>query len=381
MNHPAIEQATSHHSTTATEQPPIRVLVIDDSALYRKIVSTALKNIPNVELVGTAPNGKIGLQKIESLQPDFITLDLEMPDMNGIDVLCQLKKQSSNKKQHVLMVSAFTSEGAAATLEALENGAFDFVVKPSGKSLAENAQQLCDNLAQKIKTLQAKLAVRATQQNRFQEKLPTSQRPTAITPPNKKPVSYYDVITIGISTGGPNALQKLIPALPKSLPIPVLIVQHMPPIFTKSLADSLNRKSELTVSEAIDEQPVRPGEVLIAPGGKQMKVVRHANQAVIQITNDPPENSCQPSADYLFRSAVETYGGHVLGVIMTGMGHDGTKGCRQIRQAGGRILAQNEESCVVYGMPRHPVEEGIAGAPIPLTLIANQIKLLSNRRN
>ena len=184
------------------------------------------------------------------------------------------------------------------------------------------------------------------------------------------------VVALGISTGGPKALTEMVPQLPANLPVPLLIVQHMPPVFTKSLADDLNNRTQLTVREAIDGQPIRAGEVWIAPGGRQMKVERENAQIVLRITDDPPENSCRPSVDYLFRSVAEVYGGRAVGVIMTGMGSDGSLGCRRLKHCGASIIAQDAATCVVFGMPREPIEKGIADVVAPLGQIAAEITRL-----
>jgi two-component system chemotaxis response regulator CheB len=188
-----------------------------------------------------------------------------------------------------------------------------------------------------------------------------------------------ELVVVGISTGGPQALNRMLPQFEADLPVPVLIVQHMPPVFTKSLAKDLDKRCSLTVSEAVDGQPVSAGHILIAPGGKQMKVVREGEEATVRITNDPPENSCRPSVDYLFRSVTRAYGSNAVGVIMTGMGNDGAQGCRQLKQRGAAIIAQDEASCVVFGMPREPILEGIVDVVAPLDEIATEIVRLVGR--
>ncbi len=360
----------------------VRVLVVDDSALYRKVVTASLKAIPNVEVIGSAPDGAICLQKVEHLKPDLITLDLELPDMNGLEILQKLKE--SNSKVLSIIVSAFTREGGDTTLEALERGAIDFVTKPSGGTPAENAQTLCNDLATKIGafTHLFEKNTNVAHPIKKEAKTKTVQDTTKRVVKTTKNIEPCEVVVIGISTGGPEALKKVVPHLPKDFPVPVLIVQHMPPIFTQSLAKSLNTQSELQVREAVNRQVIKPGEVWIAPGGKQMKVVRRDDQVLIKITDDPPILSCKPSVDYLFKSITQVYGPRSLGVIMTGMGHDGTDGCRDIKRAGGTIVAQNEDSCVVFGMPRIPIKEGLADATVPVTRIAKRIcELVGYKRN
>ena len=355
----------------------IRVLVVDDTIVYRKIVGDVLKKIPGVEVVGTANNGKIALSKIASLKPDLITLDIEMPEVNGIEVLQALKDRPNAPV--IIMLSTLTQQGSEMTIKALELGAFDFIAKPSDGRMAENIQKVQAALSPIVETIKRQKSAR----QRIHEKIKTG--PDKITDLEKpagtvihpdaiiRPKS--EIIGIGISTGGPNALGVVIPSLPAGLKVPVLIVQHMPPLFTASLANSLNRKSNLLIKEAEDGEPIEPGKVLIAPGGKQMKIVIAADGITrkIKITDDPPENSCKPSVDYLFRSIAQHYEGRCTGVIMTGMGSDGTKGLVLMNQYNAVIIAQNEETCTVYGMPKEPVEKGIADIVAPLEKIADEI--------
>lgn len=367
----------------------LRVLVVDDSALYRKIVGQALSGIPGVEVVGTAPDGKIALQKIDHLHPDLLTLDLEMPGLGGLDVLRELRQQSS--AVGAIMVSAFTGQGAQATVSALQLGAFDFVLKPAGPDPAANAARLRDDLAGKI---EAFARTRAIQQILRQPAVPAPAATAVAASPADDALGIADrlhriaarpvrvrAVAIGISTGGPRALGDMLPQLPADLAAPVLIVQHMPPLFTRSLAEDLNRRCPLRVREAADQQPVVPGEILIAPGGRQMKVEEAAGGICIRITDDPPEHSCRPSVDYLFRSIAAVYGGESLGVIMTGMGNDGTQGCRLLKQKGASIIAQDAASCVVFGMPKEPIEQGIADVVAPLDKIAAEIVRLAGKRS
>ncbi len=377
----------------------IRVLVVDDTVTYRKIVSDVLATIPGIEVVGTAANGKIALTKIDQLRPDMMTLDMEMPDMDGLDVLRQLKQTGSDVG--ALILSGSSVHDAETTVLALELGAFDFVTKPVGAAPDENVRILREKLRPKIEAFARTSHVRRILRGHEPEQegtgpicakhaLGRSGKLAASCPPstNENDVARRmrrivdtgagraEVIAVGISTGGPQALNGMLPQLPADLPVPVLIVQHMPPVFTKSLADDLNRHCALTVSEAVDGQSVLPSHVLIAPGGKQMKVIREGALSTISITDDPPENSCRPSVDYLFRSVARAYGPNAVGVIMTGMGNDGAQGCRQMKQRGAAIIAQDEASCVVYGMPRRPIEEDIADVVAPLGRIAEEITRL-----
>lgn len=354
----------------------IKALVVDDTIVYRKIVGDVLKEIPGVDVIGTANNGKIALSKIASLKPDLITLDIEMPEVNGIEVLQTLREQPHPPA--VIMLSTLTQQGSEMTIKALELGAFDFVAKPDQGTMAENMQKVRNAILPIIAALRRQKETKLKIRERIRTGSIASKEVPSIPPvpaQRKSLLRSSEVIGIGISTGGPNALTKLIPMLPADLKAPVLIVQHMPPMFTASLANSLNNKSPLEVKEAENGELITPGKVLIAPGGKQMKVIAAADglSRKIKITDDPPENSCKPSVDYLFRSIAQHYVGRSTGVIMTGMGSDGSKGLAQMKKNGSVVIAQDEESCTVYGMPKEPVESGIADIVVPLEKIAEEI--------
>lgn len=357
----------------------LKALVVDDTIVYRKIVSDVLKEIPGVEVIGTANNGKIALSKITSLKPDLITLDIEMPEVSGIEVLQEL--QNTPDAPTVVMLSTLTQQGSEMTIKALELGAFDFVAKPSEGKMAENTTKVKDALSPIIETLkrqkQTKQKIISRLKTGAAKKTSPVLKKEQPKPKFKPPLirSKAEIIGIGISTGGPNALTKMIPMLPGNLKVPVLIVQHMPPMFTASLANSLNNKSKLEVVEAKNGDTIEAGKVFIAPGGKQMKIVAGSDGITrkIKITDDPPENSCKPSVDYLFRSIAQHYVGRSTGVIMTGMGSDGSKGLVKMKQNGGLIIAQDKESCTVFGMPREPTETGVADVIAPLDKIAEEI--------
>jgi two-component system chemotaxis response regulator CheB len=360
----------------------LRVLVVDDTVIYRKIVSMVLADLPYVEVVGTAPHGRIALQKIEQLRPDLLTLDLEMPEMDGLAVLRELR--SRNIATAAIMLSAFTTQGAQFTVEALELGAFDFVLKPTGSDAATNEAKLRRELTNKLEAFsrtrigraasqRSSAAPRPARETAHRAEVPFSAAPRAV------PAATVNVVAIGISTGGPVALSRMLPQLPADLSVPVLVVQHMPPIFTRSLAEDLNKRCRLNVVEAVDGQFIQAGNVLIAPGGQQMKVESAQGQVRVRITNDPPENSCRPAVDYLLRSVAAVYGETALAIIMTGMGSDGAAGCRHIKEHRGTVLAQEAASCVVYGMPREVAERGIADALVPLEEIAPTIVRMTNK--
>ena len=354
----------------------LKAIVVDDTIVYRKIVSDVLKEIPGVDVVAAAHNGKIALSKISTLKPDFITLDIEMPEVNGIEVLQALKDQPNPPV--VIMLSTLTHEGGEMTMKALELGAFDFVPKPDKGTMAENLLKVKKAILPIID------ALKRQKRTNFQPRLSSgttavpksvANKPSLAKPQRAIRKSKSEVIGIGISTGGPNALIKMIPMLPEDLKAAVLIVQHMPPMFTASLAKSLNNKSKIEVKEAENGDAIEPGKILIAPGGKQMKIVAGADGITrkIKITDDPPENSCKPSVDYLFRSIAQHYVGRSTGVIMTGMGSDGSKGLVQMKNNGSTVIAQDEATCTVYGMPKEPAESGTADIVVPLEKIAREI--------
>ncbi|MEM8866013.1 MAG: chemotaxis response regulator protein-glutamate methylesterase [Planctomycetota bacterium] len=354
---------------------PLRVLVVDDSALYRKIVRDVLQSAPDVEVVGTAANGMLALSQIASLKPDVITLDFEMPKLDGIGVLKKIAGQPNAPA--AIMVSAFTASGAAATTSALQEGAFDFILKPNTKSLDESVEQLRRDLLPKLQACRTRSATKKAQ--RLPTAAPARQsvaaapRRVATATRSSFPARKPEILGIAVSTGGPQALSQLLPKLPADFPCPIVMVQHMPPMFTASLAADLDRRCKLQVDEGSDGMLLKKGQIVIAPGGKQMRLASASGGARIEITNDPPERNCKPAADYLFRSIASIYGAKSLGVVLTGMGDDGTLGAQAIKKAGGTIIAQDEQSCVVYGMPKSIVENGLADCVAPLDQISARL--------
>lgn len=358
---------------------PIRILVIDDAITYRKIITSILVGMEGVEVVGSAANGKIALDKIEQLRPDVITLDLAMPEMGGPELLAQLEMKKLSVA--VILLTAGSPQNAEETLKMLKAGAFDFIPKPTGTNVDENMAQLKRELQQRLKAFSRAQSIRdilarpanppAVSRISAKPAAPPSPPAPIIVP--AQPGGRPQIVAIGISTGGPQSLNKMVPGLPANLEVPIVIVQHMPPMFTKPLADDLNKRSALPVCEAQHGQKILPGHIYIAPGGKQMCLSPGDGGVFVHITDDPPENSCKPSVDYLFRSVAQIYGHNALGVIMTGMGSDGTLGCRLFKQHGAAILAQDEASCVVYGMPKQPVDEGLVDVVAPLDKIAQEI--------
>lgn len=365
---------------------PIRVLVVDDTIVYRKVVGDVIASIPGAEVCATAANGRFALTKIATFKPDLITLDIEMPEMNGLELLEELKKRGA-KLPRIIMLSTLTTRGGDMTIRALELGAFDFITKPQTGTAAENREKIRSQLTPSVTAL--------IQEKKFRSRLDSTRATLARTAQpqrrrDKKPEAPVaapagrlrrlvsrpsEVVAIGISTGGPNALAAMLPKLPADIGVPILIVQHMPPVFTKSLAGSLNNKCAIEVKEAEDGDLLKPGLALIAPGGKQMRVEAHKDgvHRLVRITDDPPENSCKPSADYLFRSVADHYVGRATGIIMTGMGQDGFKGLQKMHGNGSVILAQDEASCTVYGMPKAPAEAGITDKVVPLAEMARAL--------
>ncbi len=366
------------------EKKPLRILVVDDTVVYRKTVSDILADIPGVEVVGTANNGKIAMMKIASLKPDLLTLDIEMPEMNGLDVLRAMKTEAPDVG--AIILSTLTHKGGDLTIKALELGAFDYVTKPETGSIEESKNQIKKILALLIKSFSRQLEMRnilrgsnynkaykPTAASSYLRDASLNRRRQSVSQTTRK--IKAEIVGIGVSTGGPKALSEMLPKIPENINVPILIVQHMPPMFTDSLAKSLDAQCAIAVKEAMDGEVVQPNIAFIAPGGKQMKIVASADglNRIIRITDDPPENSCKPSVDYLFRSIAEHYVGRAAGVIMTGMGSDGTLGLRMMKRNGSYIIAQDESSCIVFGMPKKPIDEGIVDIITPLDKIADEI--------
>ena len=342
----------------------LRVLIVDDAVVIRRIVTDVLSGDPEIEVVGTAANGRIALQKIPQVNPDLVTMDVEMPEMDGLATVRALRK--THPRLPVIMFSTLTARGASATLEALASGANDYVTKPANVgSVAVAMNRIREELIPKIKALCCKAKPAAPSPT---EKFRAAARParTPVVPPGGK--AAIEAVLIGVSTGGPNALAEVIPALPK-LPVPVLIVQHMPPVFTRLLAERLNQTAQMPVKEAAAGDVVQPGTIYIAPGDFHM-TIEPGKPPRIALNQEAPENSCRPAVDVLFRSAVAIYGAKTLAVILTGMGTDGHRGCELIREAGGGVIVQDEETSVVWGMPGCVARAGLADRQLPLDQIA-----------
>ncbi|MBL8852489.1 MAG: chemotaxis response regulator protein-glutamate methylesterase [Planctomycetaceae bacterium] len=374
----------------------LKVLIVDDSAVVRKVLTEAMASDPSIEVVGIAANGKIALAKIPVLAPDLITLDVEMPEMDGLETLSEIRKLYPTLP--VIMFSTLTDRGTQITVDALALGANDYLAKPCNTgSLGATVKAIQDELIPKIKVF-CKRSCPLTITTTRSDSAPASgyrlspgvgQKPSPSGLPSRivdaspgnpsaawptkpasraftNPSSRIDAIVIGTSTGGPNALTKVLPLLPADLPVPILIVQHMPPVFTARLAERLDQLSKLSVVEAAEGMPVLPGRAYLAPGDYHMSLQRLGTQIKIKLNQDAPENSCRPAVDVLFRSAIQTWGGNLLAVVLTGMGQDGMKGSEMIRETGGTILAQDEASSVVWGMPGAVSRAGLAHEVLPL---------------
>ena len=340
---------------------PVRILVVDDAVVARRVISDILAAEEDFEVVGTAPNGNLALKKIARLHPDVVTLDIDMPELDGMQTLTAIR--SSYPDIRVIMVLNHTRRGAAITVEALFGGASDYVTKAARSSSAGEARKyLQDQLVPKIRALvpTSGTAARAAREKTTHQAL--RRRTPAI-----------DVVVIGSSTGGPNALTAVLESLPDNFPVPVLIVQHLPENFTTFLAKRLDTVSPLAVREATHRTLVKPGIVWIAPGNLHLETRSTTRGIELATTDGPLVNSCKPAADVLFRSAAKCYGASVLAVVLTGMGQDGLDGCRNISAAGGHVVVQDRETSVVWGMPGQVAEAGLADSVLPVAEIGEEI--------
>lgn len=333
----------------------IKVLTVEDSTLIRLIINNTIKDMEGVDLVGTAENGQVALEKIKELKPDIITLDLVMPVMNGIETLKQLRKFTD-----IPVIILSSRNDMRTTIEALELGAQDFLSKP--ESISRNKAEFKQNLEATFKAL--------VQSNQSLPK--TSKKVEKVTkqqPKQHNEIKEVEAIVIGASTGGPKMLTALIQTLPSNLSIPIFIVQHMPAGFTASFAKRLNTLSNVSVVEAEHNMTVEPGTVYLAPGGRHMVIKGHR----IKLLDTEKVHSVKPAIDPMFHSAIEVYGGNILAVIMTGMGRDGAQGCVEVKNAGGYVIAQDEATSVVYGMPKSAVETGAVDEILSIDAIINEI--------
>jgi two-component system chemotaxis response regulator CheB len=375
----------------------ISVLVVDDSVVIRRLVTDALAEDPEIRVVGTAPNGRVALAKIEQLKPDLVTLDIEMPVLDGLGTLRELRPRYPQLP--VIMFSTLTAAGASATLDALSAGASDYVTKPSNVgSFEESKRSVREQIIPRIHALcergsnvgrsRGSAPTRpgsppATGGFAFPPALPglagvprpgTKAAAAGAPPATTRPrTDRVEILAVGCSTGGPDALSKVLQALPGNLPVPIVVVQHMPPVFTKMFAERLNRTCVLDVIEAAGEEPVVAGKVYIAPGDFHLEVVRSGTSVLTKLNGAPPENFCRPAVDVLFRSVAKAYGGKVLATVLTGMGQDGRRGAEVLHAEGAEIVAQDEATSVVWGMPGAVTHAGLAHAVLPLPEIANYL--------
>ncbi len=356
----------------------VKVLVVDDSAFMRKAISMMLESDPEIKVIGVGHDGAEGVELVKKLKPDIVTLDIEMPRMDGLTALKHIMAESPTM---VMMVSSLTTEGASATFDALQLGAVDFIPKQLS-FVALDIVKIKEELLKKIKYI-ARNKQKLLRRHRSQSMAIAPSSATKEEKAKSKPAppviltcsgrKEMNVIAIGASTGGPPALQAVIPRLPKNLPVPVMVVQHMPPTFTKSLADRLNSLSQIAVKEAEAGEPLQAGTAYIAPGSQHMTVARSLSSYRVILSDEPSDTLHRPAVDVMMYSVANVYSAKALGVILTGMGHDGLDGLKALKLRGGKILAQNEESCVVYGMPRSVVENNLADKVVHIDKMANEI--------
>jgi two-component system, chemotaxis family, protein-glutamate methylesterase/glutaminase len=347
-----------------------RILIVDDSAVMRSLLRSVLAADAQLEVAGTAVDGAAALQSIAALAPDLMLLDVEMPVMDGLTTLKRLR--AGGHRLPVIMCSGLTQRGARVTIEALATGAADYVAKPTAQESREAATRtLAGQLLPKIHAL-----VRRTQRSIL------TAAPARLAP-HPAVSAAPEILAIGVSTGGPDALERLLPALPASFPLPVVIVQHMPALFTSLLAEHLDKSCRLRVREAAEGLAVVPGNIFIARGDSHLEVLRASSaghSTTLHLTNAPSENYCRPAVDVLFRSLAAAYGGSVLAVVLTGMGSDGLAGCRVLREQGATVLAQDEASSTVWGMPGAVATAGLTHRILPLSEMASEILRLSAAR-
>lgn len=355
---------------------PIRVLVVDDTVVVRRLVADVITATDGLEVVGTAANGELALAQIGLLRPDVLTLDVEMPVMDGLTTLAEIRKRWPDLP--VIMFSTLTSRGAEATLDALALGANDYVTKPSALRDREAALAAVRSSLVPLVRLWGRVGAAGARRaaHAAAPGAPTTSSPAAAPPAPRQPVLDARPprgVVIGVSTGGPVALSSVLPALPAGLEVPVVVVQHMPPVFTRLLAERLNAVCPLPVVEADDAMPLLPGRIHIAQGGHHLTMSTVRGVPMLHLDDGPMENSCKPAVDVTLRSAQALWGSRTLTVILTGMGSDGLSGARALRAAGGRVIAQNAETSVVWGMPGAVVRAGLADEVLPLHGIAPAI--------
>jgi len=358
---------------------PIRVLIVDDSPFIRMSLTKILNTFPEVEVVDTARDGKEGILKLRALKPDVVTMDVEMPVMNGLQALEEIMRWQPTP---VIILSAVTTEGAKLTMKAFDLGAAEVVAKPSGQH-GDNLQTLAEDLLLKIKSVAGidplRLKPRATEPVKVLQ--PAKMIPTVVSSGRRLPQQRVEVVAIGTSTGGPSALQTVLTNLPQNFPVPILVAQHMPVGFTASLASRLNGLSRIKVKEVQDGEVLKPGTAYIGVAGKQFSLTRKSGSLVARVSDESPiATFYKPSVDILFMSLAEQVGAGVLAIVMTGMGSDGLAGMKQLKAKGAFAIAEAEQTCIVYGMPKSIVEAGLADRVEPLPNIAKVIVECVERR-
>lgn len=348
----------------------IRVLVVDDSAFMRKVISDIVNDDPDMEVVGKARDGRDALRKIEELKPDVVTMDIEMPDMDGLAALKQLMESDPVP---VIMISSLTKHGAEQTFKALQLGAVDFIAKPSGQ-ISLDIDKVKDEIIRKIKTAAGtknKLA-----NFKYKEIVKPVQPVVTAVKKIDRSSALEKIVLIGTSTGGPKALHEVIPRLPANINAGILIVQHMPAGFTRSLAERLDSMSQIKVKEAEHGEKIVAGCAYIAPGDYHLKVNRPAtglHELIVNLTKDPPQGGHRPSVDTMLESAAQHFWADMVCVIMTGMGHDGSRGVQLIKERGGKVIAEHQSTCIVYGMPKAAVETGCVDKVVMLQDISSEV--------
>lgn len=363
----------------------IKVILVEDSTTFRELVKSVLEENSQIEVVSQALNGKVAIPRIRHYEPDVLILDQEMPEMSGLELLREIKGKYPN--MGTIMLSAHTIQGARLTIKCLEEGAWDFITKPSFLSDGDPSNYIREKLVPRILEFHKR-------KKYFKERqipVPTSEREITrniesvvkeSTPAHKRlhrhvPPGFSKAVGIGISTGGPVALRELFGFLKKPLKVPIFIVQHMPPVFTKQLAESLNELTPIVVAEGQDGMVAQPNHAYIAPGGKHMIVDFTMGTIKVRITDEPPEENCKPSVNILFRSMAKVYDSKSVSVIMTGMGTDGYKGLLELREKNSYLIAQNKESCLIFGMPDRPIRENIVDEVLNIKEIAERIEYLA----
>lgn len=351
----------------------IRVLIVDDAVVFRRLLSEELAKDPALEVAATAANGRIALERMTQVNPDLVILDVEMPEMDGLATLKELRK--SYPRLPIIMFSALTQRGAEATLNALFFGATDYFTKPDNAgSVGASLEVIRSQLVPAIKALCGK----SERETKNAGPGDVAERPSGISRrpaflATRPPPAPVQIVAIGASTGGPNALTDVFARIPADFPVPIVVVQHMPPMFTRLFAERLSAQTLVRVAEGDSGSVLRPGHAWIAPGDYHLVLTREGRQVLTRIHQDPPENSCRPSVDVLFRSVAQLFGASALAVILTGMGQDGLRGSTAVYEAGGQVLAQDEATSVVWGMPGYVAKAGIADRVLPLSLIGDEI--------